>query len=71
MNGKQSKIEKFTNEKQNLDAILGIKINTNKEGSGFNNYEKRKAKIKTIKFVNVENDFEAVLNSKQNEKQKK
>ena len=32
LNDKQSTIEKFTNGKQNLDAIHGIKINSNKEG---------------------------------------
>ena len=47
-----------------------MNINSNKEGLGFNNSEKRKAKIKIIRFVNAKNGSQATLNFKQNEKQK-
>ena len=45
-----------------------MKINSNKEGLGFNNSKKRKAEIKTIIFVNAGNGSQATLNFKQNKK---
>ena len=48
---KQKILESLTQGKENLNAILGLKINFNKEGLGFIPKTKKKYDVKIINFV--------------------
>ena len=48
---KQKSLESLTQEKKNLNAILGTKIHFNKEGLGFIPKSKKKYDVKTVTFI--------------------